>query len=236
MAWAMSSKPNHRTPSGRARSSSRSDPLAQVKLAGIEHQIGPIPISVRAFFMEVGGVAFNGRLPGWSVPYTDALEVITALDGSDEHLADMHDDPDWQAALPEDERGTVHLELWGTDSTRPTCQEAAHTACYYRMPAPTRPGAPRSPCGPDFVEYREALSRMAVYPAGVEHRATARRLTSRRSPRSWCRFRRDDAAALIELRQRGMPAHRREMTSTRHWTRLFDDVTLRSRISAGVKT
>lgn len=87
------------------------DPLAQVKLAGIEHQIGPIPISVRAFFMEVGGVAFNGRLPGWSVPYTDALEVITALDGLDEHLADMRDDPDWQAALPEDERGTVHLEL-----------------------------------------------------------------------------------------------------------------------------
>lgn len=65
------------------------DPDSEAKLDRIERRIGPMPLSVKAFFIEVGGIAFNGRLPGWTVRYADPLEVYTSLDGLDDLLADM---------------------------------------------------------------------------------------------------------------------------------------------------
>jgi hypothetical protein len=67
------------------------DPDAQGKLDRIQERVGPMPLSVKAFFLEVGCIAFNGRLPGWTVRYADPLEVCTVLDGLDDLLVDMVD-------------------------------------------------------------------------------------------------------------------------------------------------
>lgn len=87
------------------------EPDAQVKIDRVEQRVGPIPLSVRDFLLEVGGVAFNGYLPGWDARYPDPLEVCASLDGLDAHLADMLEDPQRQAEIPREERGTAHLEL-----------------------------------------------------------------------------------------------------------------------------
>jgi hypothetical protein len=80
------------------------------RVDAIEAAIGPIPLSIRAFLLEVGGVAFSGTLPGWHVRYLDALEACTSLETLQDHLLDMRSQ-EWAAGVEDAPAGTVLLEL-----------------------------------------------------------------------------------------------------------------------------
>jgi hypothetical protein len=89
-----------------------SDPSAgdEARVDAVEQTIGPIPLSIRAFLLEAGGVSFTGTLPGWDVRYNDALEIWTSLETLPDHLLDMRDQ-DWAALVEGSPAGTVLLEL-----------------------------------------------------------------------------------------------------------------------------
>ncbi len=50
------------------------------RLAELEREVGPIPLSLRAWYEEVGQVDLVGRHPGWDYELTDPLVVDAPID------------------------------------------------------------------------------------------------------------------------------------------------------------
>lgn len=68
------------------------DPPADLdeRIAELEAGIhGRVPISIKAFWHQVGGVDLNGHLPGWEIEYPDGLQVL----GFDDYLVQRTVEP-----------------------------------------------------------------------------------------------------------------------------------------------